>query len=353
MSSSQYQRQLEAKRRQRVDAEKKVGDFRSKEADKRAAASKAVESASRTTNASMAASRLREAGRSDAEANAAGKEAARWQNRAAGYSKDEAALQAKLAKAQQAEQEDAERRRKRDQQAADRRAAAERARFHERLEAAETLVTGALRDLRPPKPERLRILMLGAASEGDLRVGREQTRIRRAVERALHRDLVELEGRPSATAEDLLDGISRFLPHVIHFSGHSGEDVIFFEEELDEPHPVKAVSAQAFAHAVAATDAPPLLVVLNSCDSASQLEALVEQVVPFAIGMSDEIGDGDAIIYAARFYASVADGQSIQSAHLAGRAALELAGLAGQDLPELVHAPDVDPGQTFLVVPPK
>jgi hypothetical protein len=68
--------------------------------------------------------------------------------------------------------------------------------------------------------------------------------------------------------------------------------------------------------------------------------------------MSDEIADGDAIIYAARFYTSVADGQSIQSAHMAGKAALELAGLAAHDLPGLVHAPDVDPGQTFLVVPP-
>jgi hypothetical protein len=34
------------------------------------------------------------------------------------------------------------------------------------------------------------VLMLGAAPEGDLRVSREQARIRTAVERALHRDLV-------------------------------------------------------------------------------------------------------------------------------------------------------------------
>jgi hypothetical protein len=212
-----YQRQLEAKRRQRVDAEKKAGDLRAKEADKRAAASKRVQSASRTTNASMAASRMREAARREAEANAAGTEVARWQSRAAGYSKDEAALQAKLAKAQHAEQEDAERRRRRDQATADRLAAVERISIRERLDATETLVSGVLRDLPPPKPERLRILMLGAASEGDLRVGREQARIRRAVERATLRDLVDLEGHPSATAEDLRDRISAFRTHVIHF----------------------------------------------------------------------------------------------------------------------------------------
>ncbi len=353
MSASQYLRQLEAKRRQRVDADKKASDLRTKEAEKRATASKAAASASRSSSASMVAGYLRTAAQRESEANDAGKQAAYWQGRAAGYAKEEASLQAKLAKAEHQERDDAERRRKRDRQAADRRAAAERASFHERLDLAETLVSSALRDLRAPKPEKLRILMLAASSEGDLRVGREQKRIRRAVESALHRDLVELDVRPSATADDLLNGISKFRPHIVHFSGHSSDDLIVLEDEIDESHAGVVVSAKAFANAVAATDTPPLLVVLNSCSSASQVDALVSRVAPFAIGMSDEIEDGDAITYAAQFYAAVANGQSIQSAHLLGRAALELAGLAGQEMPTLAHADDVDPSQTVLVVPPK
>jgi hypothetical protein len=38
------------------------------------------------------------------------------------------------------------------------------------------------------------------------------------------------------------------------------------------------VAAQTFANAVAATDNPPLLVLLNSCNSASQINRLVEEV---------------------------------------------------------------------------
>ena len=76
-----------------------------------------------------------------------------------------------------------------------------------------------------------------------------------------------------------------------------------------------------------ATDEPPTLVVLNSCDSAAHLDAIVGELVPFAVGMTDAIGDGDAIIYAARFYASIANGQSIASSHAAGLVALEFAGL--------------------------
>lgn len=91
---------------------------------------------------------------------------------------------------------------------------------------------------------------------------------------------------------------------------------------------------------------------LHSCKSASQIDDLVKQVVPFAIGIADSIEDGDAINYAAQFYAAVANGQSINASHLSGQAALELAGLDSAELPTLAWAPDVDPS-TILVKPPE
>jgi hypothetical protein len=212
-------------------------------------------------------------------------------------------------------------------------------------------VNEALRHLPDPKPEKLRVLILGAASEGDLRVGREQKRIRVAVESALHRDQIEMDVRPAATTSDLLDGITKFRPHVVHFSGHSSEDLIVFEDDQDDPHEGVIVTSHAFASAIQATDDPPLLVLLNACKSAAQIDNLVAQIVPFAIGMADSIEDGDAISYAAQFYAAVANGQSIKSSHLSGQAALELAGLEGSDLPTLAWAQGVDPAATILVKP--
>lgn len=195
------------------------------------------------------------------------------------------------------------------------------------------------------------MLILGASSEGDLRVGREQKRIRAAVESALHRDHIERDVRPAATTADLLDAITKFRPHVVHFSGHSDEELIVFEKEEDQPHEGAIVTAAAFAAAVRATDSPPLLVFLNSCHSAAQLEDLVVDVAPFAIGMADSIDDVDAINYAAQFYAAVANGQSIYSAHLSGQAALQLSGLDGADLPTLAAADDADPASAVLVKP--
>lgn len=350
MSVNLYRGQLDRKRKQRVVAESKASDFRSKEATKRAAAAKARMSATKASTTTTATTKLREAERRDGEANAAGKEAAKWQIKAASYGKEEAALQVKLAKAEKLEADSVERRRKRDQQQAERQMAAERGALERRMAHAEAGLT-EIREFRKPKAEKLRVLILAASSEGDLRVGREQKRIRAAVESALHRDLVELDVRPAATAQDLLDGITKFRPHVVHFSGHSNDDLIVFEDEEDEPHEGVIVTALAFAKAVRATDDPPLLVLLNSCHSAGQIDRLVEDVAPFAIGMSDSIGDTDAITYAAQFYAAVANGQSINSSHLSAQAALELAGLESFELPTLAWAPDADPAATILVHP--
>ncbi|AVZ39272.1 MULTISPECIES: CHAT domain-containing protein [unclassified Dietzia] len=349
MSASQHRRELERKRKQRVDAEKKAGDYRSKESTKRAEAAKARQAAAKTQSETTMKSKRREAERKDKEAETAGKESGRWQTKAASYAKEELTIQTRLTRAEQSEADAAERLRKQEQQRADRRAAAERAALDSRMSQTESAVDHALRQFPAPKPEKLRVLILGASSLGDLRVGREQKRIRSAVDSALHRDQIDLDVRPAATTSDLLDGVTRFRPHVVHFSGHSNDDLILFEDEDDEPHEGVIVTAMAFANAIRATDDPPLLVLLNSCNSASQLEALVEQVVPFAIGMTDEIDDADAINYAAQFYASIANGQSINSAHLAGKARLQLDGLDGSELPTLAWALDVDPTATILV----
>ena len=255
---------------------RKAGEYRTKETQERTAATKARNAADKSSNATTATSRRREAARHDTKAAEAGKQAGSWQAKATGYAKEELTLQARLQKAEQAEAASDERSRSREQQQAARRAAADQAAMERRLVQTEALVSDALRQPPAPKKEPLRVLLLGAASEGDLRIGREHKRIRAAVESALHRD-IDIDPRPAATTSDLLDEITKFRPHVVHFSGHSSEELILFEDELDEPHEGVIVTAATFAHAVAATDDPPRLILLNSCHSAAQIDALVEE----------------------------------------------------------------------------
>ena len=346
-----YRGQLARKRKQRLDADKRANEYRAKESAKRNEAAKTRQAAAKSKSASTQTTKFREAERKEKDAASAAKTAADWAAKASRYAAEEASLAVKLSKTEQSEALTAERKRQRAQQQVDQRAAAQRRMLESRVTNAERGLVEVSRELPAPKPERLRVLILGASSEGDLRVGREQKRIRAAVESALHRDLVELDVRPAATTADLLDGITKFRPHVVHFSGHSDADLLVFEDENDELHDGITVTAAAFARAVQATDDPPLLVLLNSCNSAAQIDDLVKSVAPFAIGMADSITDADAISYAAQFYAAMANGQSIGSAHASGQAALDLAGVDSAELPTLAWADDVDPNTVVLVTP--
>ena len=351
MSAAQYRSQLERKRKQRLDAEKKVGECRTKESSKYSEALKLRQQASRAGSELTHKSKLREAERKEKDAVSAGKDASVWQRKLDTLRKEEDRLQSRLSKAEQAESDARDRQRQREEKRAEQKAAKEQAAISRRMEMAESSIREIEARTPPTKPEKLRVLLLGAASAGDLRVSREQSRIRAAVESALHRDQIEIDARPSATLNDLLDGLSKFRPHVVHFSGHGNSSLIQFEDDEDSLHPGVVVTATAFSNAIKATDHAPTLVILNSCRSAPQAVKLVETIVPFAIGMADSIDDADAINYAARFYASVANGESIKAAHSLGKSALELAGLSGAELPTLCWAENVDPRATKLVEP--
>lgn len=205
------------------------------------------------------------------------------------------------------------------------------------------------RTSRYPQAGPLRILYLTAASRGDLRVDEEMRRVKAGVRAATHRDWVQIEHKSAATVSDLLDGLTQFKPHVVHFSGHANESVLVFDTGSDQRGPGRSVPADTIARAIGAVDVPPALVVFNACRSESQLAGLLG-AAPLAIGMRDSVGDADAMAFAARFYAAVADGQSVEGAYRVAKVALELSGFPDAELPVLVHAPAVNPADVVLVV---
>ncbi|MFB0620335.1 SAV_2336 N-terminal domain-related protein [Streptomyces sp. AGS-58] len=326
---SSYRDRLDMTQRAHADAKKKVSEFRARENDRRAKATRERSAAARTTSVTSQTARLRSAQRHDAEANRAAREAGIWSAKVDRYARDAADLAAKLAKAEQAE----------------RRAAAGPAGTQSRLSTTKGEVRSAPKKLRAPIPEKLRVLLLGATSDGDLRIAREHQRIRAAVQSATHHDLIELEAHPAPTTDMLLDALSRFRPHVVHLSSHSTN------EQGDVFHGHVIASADALARAIAAVDDKPLIVLLNSSLSEVQITQLVA-AVPFVIAMPASIGDVDAITYAARFYAAISDGQSVHAAHRLSRVAVEMNGLTSHDLPTLSYAADIDPRTTKLVTPP-
>lgn len=366
MSSADFvRRKLEDLRKKRADAAKQEAEARKKQA---AADSKAADyraRAARAPSPSMAKSYARQAESALKDSLSAGKKVAEWSSKGAGLAKQEAdahkqldqalrreTAEAERARRRQAAREDHERKR---QEEVERRAREaerrrERARTDAALSSTEQRLSSQIERLRPPQRERLRILYVTATPEGGLRLDKEMRRVYKGVQAATERDLVEIKPLPAATPSDFLGAMSGFKPHVVHFSGHADRTGLTFDTEIDDDNDGHDIDAALFARAIRSVDRPPVLVVMNACESEGHLDGLLE-VVPMAIGMADEIGDPDAMSFSARFYTSIADGQSVASAFDAAVVQMEMDGMDDADLPVLRTRDSVDPGEQPLVIP--
>jgi hypothetical protein len=306
--------------------------------------------AARASTSSQAATHLREAERLDRRAADLEKKAANAAKKLADVGRRRAAR----LKALESAEHNAERNRNRDDE---RRRQAEKRHAREvaRLAQPVTKTIHEVRMLTPPKPERLRVLYLATNPAMDLRVDVEVRMVREAVRRALHRDLLEIDHRPAATPEDLLDGLNEVRPHVVHFSGHGGEASVLFDDagiEMEGNHeqPGRPVSFDWLARAVGATDSPPILLVLNACDTLEGAEVLLGPI-PVVLGMSTSVTDLAAGVFAARFYSAIASAQSIGAALEQGRVAVEAARLEEGWAVDTVSREDVDVANLILVRP--
>jgi len=93
------------------------------------------------------------------------------------------------------------------------------------------------------------------------------------------------------------------------------------------------------------------LVFFNTCFSHTQAEAVVKHVNA-AVGMTVEIGDDAARVFAAQFYSSVGFGHSVKRAFEQAKAALMLEGIPEENTPVLKTAAGVDAESLVLVRPP-
>jgi hypothetical protein len=205
--------------------------------------------------------------------------------------------------------------------------------------------------VRPPTPEVLRVLYLTANPEMDLRTEVEVRDVQQAVKRALHRDLIDVQYRPAATPQDLLDGLNDIRPHVVHFSGHAGDAAVLFDNASVDSPEGHEVPFELLARALGATANPPTLLVLNGCDTLDGAEVLLE-ATPVVIAMATDISDLAASAFAARFYAAVASAQPIGPALRQGAVALDFMSLDEGWKPAVLSRDDVAVDNLVLVQVP-
>jgi hypothetical protein len=196
-----------------------------------------------------------------------------------------------------------------------------------------------------PEPEKLRVLYLTAspATEGSapLRVDAEVNNVLRTLRGARYRDQIDLQVRPAATIEDLLDGLNDHRPHVVHFSGHADSGLLFDNASAIDPGE-HLVGYRGVARLLTATDHPPTLVVLNACETLEGADELLV-AAPVVIAMSDSVGDASATIFAAHFYGGIGAAQTIGSAMDQVRAMIAIALPGEPDIVVVRSVQAVDP----------
>jgi len=96
-----------------------------------------------------------------------------------------------------------------------------------------------------------------------------------------------------------------------------------------------------------ATDSPPRVIVLNSCES-SAARKMVLTVAKVVVSMSVSITDVAATAFAQQFYAALASGQSIKKAFEQGKIAVEAVSLSEANTPELFAQAGVNPANVSI-----
>ncbi len=324
----------------------------------RAAASRKRQQAGGTRSESTRRTALRSAEDQDKRSVAAEKKIAEVKTKVASNSKAQSDKRRSLTSAEHSERQAADR----DEQ---RRRRVEKG--HAREVARISQPTVRYVGVRAPEPEPLRVLYLTANPEAVdsttispdgqittahnyLRLDREVREFQQTLRGAKYRDLVTVEHRPAATAEDLIDALNDVRPHLVHFSGHGWTGgVVFDSGDLDGPtnHPVEF---DLLAEVLAATDTPPRVLVLNACETLAGAELLLP-AVPVVVAMADTIDDTAAIVFARRFYAAIASAQPVGKALSQAQAAMRLTTPEDADLPQVVFRDDVDPDDLVLVRP--
>lgn len=161
-----------------------------------------------------------------------------------------------------------------------------------------------------------------------------------------YRDSVKVIPCLATQPLDVLQALNEHQPQVVHFSGHGSQDEIAFVDPEGNSKPVtKGAIVQ-----VMQTTGTIRLVVFNTCLSSEQAEA-VTQYIDAAIGMTDEIGDEAARVFAAQFYSSIGFGHSVKVAFEQAKAALMLEGIPEENTPALFTREGVDPETIVLVRP--
>jgi tetratricopeptide (TPR) repeat protein len=189
---------------------------------------------------------------------------------------------------------------------------------------------------------RVRIVVFAAnpLSSGRLAIDHEIREITEKLRASRYRDAFDMVPCLATRADDLLQYLNEYTPHIVHFCGHgsrAGEIVVAADRSGE--HLVGAAALGALFHTMKDNIQ---IVVLNACFSAIQARA-ISQHVDYVVGMRVSIRDDAAAVFAAAFYRALGFNRTVVEAFDQATTALKLVNIPEDDVPELLVRPGAQP----------
>ncbi|MBI3654278.1 MAG: tetratricopeptide repeat protein [Acidobacteria bacterium] len=181
-----------------------------------------------------------------------------------------------------------------------------------------------------------------------LRIDHELREVSQKLHRVTHGQPLEMVSELAVRAGDLQAALLLHQPDIVHFSGHCSQTSGIVLE--DDKGCSAIVSRRALADLFSLLKGNIRVVVLNACYAKDQAQALIG-TLDCAIGMNDAISDKAALVFAAHFYQSLAFGCSVETAFRLARNQLDIEGLDGAQIPELLVREGADAALIRFVEP--
>jgi len=172
------------------------------------------------------------------------------------------------------------------------------------------------------KPMRILFLAANPPQTARLDLEDELRSLKQELRGVKFRDAIFLIAEHAVHPDDLIRHVREHRPNVIHFSGHGSAAGMLLRSDKGSHQPVEGVALKRFL-AGRGVD----LVVLNSCHSRAQAEA-IHSVVKTVVGTTDTVDDEAARRFTVAFYRSLGNGLSVGEAFRDGVDAATLHGLS-------------------------
>lgn len=201
--------------------------------------------------------------------------------------------------------------------------------------------------LKKRKPLDVLYLTANPSKKYALRVEAEVRQVQEAVRGSKLRDNIALLYRPAADLDSIINGLNDHNPGIVHFSGHGYAGGLSVDSAQVKRPRSKIITFDLLSKALAATDTPPSVIVLNACQSGGARKAFLPPAKAIIV-MQDSISDLAATAFANKFYAAIASGQSLLSAFNQGKVAIEAVSIGEADTPALICDKGIDPAKIVL-----